>query len=415
MKIVAVNCDSVGEELGLQPGYVLLGFNGKDNADFIDYQYFNAQEHFVMTISVGDEVVDFEIEKECDEDLGLEFDDNFSIKQCHNKCKFCFIDQNPPNLRKSLYIKDDDYRMSMLSGSFVTLTNLKDADITRILTYGLSPLYVSVHSTDNEVRSMLLGNKKVKPIMPILELFYAHGITIHAQIVYCPTINDDYIKTICELAKVVKSTAIVPVGLTKYSKNDLVSVNCEIANKVIDDIERLQKNGVTVYCSDEFYFRANRKLPDYDSYGEFEQVSNGVGIVKQFDHQFDEHLNGIQKLSGDYTIITGTLAGDLMQGIAKKCNALGANVKVVVAKSLFFGGDVSCSGLVTGGDIISACKDLDLTNQDKVIIPKTMLKEFDNIFLDDLTLSQVGDALGKELTVCPVDGGALIDIFKQLC
>ncbi|MCL1944300.1 MAG: DUF512 domain-containing protein [Firmicutes bacterium] len=409
MNILHITPNSVAEELDIKAGDKLIGFDGKDKVDFIDYQYYSSQEEFVMSIQQDGDIVDFEIVKSVEEDLGLEFEDNIAIKQCRNKCAFCFIDQNPPNVRKSLHIKDDDYRMSVVSGNFITLTNLKEEDYTRIISYGLSPLYVSVHSTDTATRQKLLGNLKAKPVLPILEMLHAHGIVIHAQIVYCPTINEDYVKSIKELSPFVKSTAIVPLGLTKYSKNGLVPVTKDMSIKVVQDIEELQKQGYKAYCGDEFYFKAELELPDYESYDDFEQISNGVGIVRQFDREFDEQLAEVDKLKGKYTIITGTLATDLMKGIASKCNAKGATVQVITAKSLFFGGDVSCAGLVTGGDIISACQGIDLSTQDKVIIPKTMLKEFEDIFLDDMLLSQVEQAIGHAITVSAVDGVALLE------
>lgn len=409
MKILGIGQGSIAEELEIATGNILVGFDGKDKVDFIDYQYYNSQEEFVMSVMIDDEIVDFDISKEVDEDLGLEFDDEIPIKQCRNKCAFCFIDQNPPNVRKSLHIKDDDYRMSVVSGNFITLTNLKEEDYTRIITYGLSPLYVSVHSTDVETRKLLLGNLKAKPVLPILEMLHAHGIIIHAQIVYCPDINEDYCKSIEELSHFCKSTAIVPLALTKYSKNNLTPVTKDRARKVIADVQEMQAKGFKAYCGDEFYFRAEMELPDYETYDDFEQISNGVGIVRQFDKEFEEKLATIDKMSGNFTIFTGTMAETLMKGIAKKCNKKGANVQVIAVPSLYYGGDVSCAGLVTAGDIIEATKDKDFTDQDKLIIPKNMLKEFEEIFLDDMTLSELEGILKHKITVSQVDGAALLN------
>ncbi|MCL2256460.1 MAG: radical SAM protein, partial [Firmicutes bacterium] len=249
MKISRVLKNSIACELGIKSGSQVLAFDGHEMVDLFDYDFYNGEEEFVLTIKEGSEVVDYEIEKDFDEDLGLEFEDTFKIRQCKNKCIFCFVDQLPKDgrVRETLKIKDDDYRHSVIYSNFITMTNMTDEDFDRIARLNLSPLYISVHTTDDEVRQMMMGRKYDDSINERLEFLAEEGIEVHAQIVYCPFVNEDLEDSIEDLAETCASLAIVPVGLTKNSNPNLKPVTREIAENVIKLVEKKQKHFLELY------------------------------------------------------------------------------------------------------------------------------------------------------------------------
>ena len=302
--IESIKQGSIADELGLEPGDELLTINGEKPQDLIDYRFMCADDQLEIEVQKkNDEVWSCEIEKEYDEDLGLGFtSDTFGgIRNCANKCLFCFVDQMPANLRDSLYVKDDDYRMSFLHGNFVTLTNLSEKDLTRIITMRLSPLYISVHTTNPELRVKMLGNKQAGKIMEQLTALAENGIEMHTQIVLCPEVNDgnELERSISDLTGLwpqVKSVAVVPVGLTRY-RNDLFMLRkftAAEAGRLINMVDEFQKKFTRkygtplVYLADEFYVMAQKDFPSDDSYGEYPQLENGVGLVRLFYDSFSE-------------------------------------------------------------------------------------------------------------------------------
>ena len=294
LKIKSVSKGTIGEEIGLKSGDVIVNFNKKGDADILDYLFFDASEEFTLTVQSDEGITDIDIEKYPEESLGLVFyDDSAQLKpkKCDNRCMFCFVDQLPKGMRNTLLIKDDDYRLSFVTGNYVTLTNITDYDIERIISRKLSPLYISVHATDDDVRRRLLGSKKAGGILNIIERLSGGGIVMHCQVVLCPQINDGEVlkKTVADLYKfypAVKSLAVVPVGLTAFREGlpQILPLSKHDAQKAIEIC-----GGYTdfAYCSDEMYIKAGIKLPPYEYYGEFEQIENGVGLIKKFEREFN--------------------------------------------------------------------------------------------------------------------------------
>jgi putative radical SAM enzyme (TIGR03279 family) len=427
-KIIDVRRGSIADELGIKENDILISINKEEVEDVIDYKYMISDEYVELRIKkTTGETYDYEIEKNIDEDLGIEFENPLmdKIKTCTNKCIFCFIDQLPSNLRQSLYVKDDDTRLSFLSGNYLTLTNLKDKDFDKIIKYGLSPLKVSVHSTNPEIRLKMLKNKKAGNIMEILEKFNGTNIKIDCQIVLCKDLNDgeELVKTIEDLKGLhpnIRSIAVVPVGLTKY-REGLPKVkgfdkeSAEEVLRVIEKFNRKYKNEIDtnfVFASDEFYILAKRHIPTYKYYEEFIQIENGVGMTRLFEH---EVITGLQeeKISYDknreVVVLTGELAYnnilDLSKKIIKKYNDL--KLKVVKIRNEFFGEKITVSGLITGRDIINQLKG---RYQNKnLIIPDNMLKFNEDVFLDDLRITDIEEELNSKIIVSKVDGRDFIN------
>ncbi|MCL2369855.1 MAG: DUF512 domain-containing protein [Firmicutes bacterium] len=412
MKIVKVNKDGVGHELGIKVGDKLKGFDNNPATDILDYQFFDGETDFVMTIedSSGQET-DYEIEKDIYETLGLEFDAELSPMSCHNNCVFCFVDQLPKGSRDALNVKDDDYRMSFAMGNYITLTNLTQKDFDRIVRLKLSPLYVSVHSTDDAVRQRMLRCKKKLPsIMDSLRYLRDNGIIFHTQIVYCPTFNDDYIRSAKDLSAVAESLAIVPVGITKYCKNPLKPVDKAIARKVIADIvplqdEFLKARGDRFVClADEFYIKAHMNIPPYEHYGNFDQIENGVGLIAKLEQEAKVvACDNSPPKNGNYiTIATSVSAYDTIKRIV---DGLGKHITVIPIINKYFGESVTVAGLITGQDL---AEQLAGKVRGRLLLPRCMLKEGGDIFLDDMSLTELKDKLGADIQVVDVDGESLV-------
>lgn len=426
MKISDISKVGVCSELDININDELIKINGKD-FDCLDYIYQNSKESVTLTIQKqSGDIIDFEIEKEEEEDLGLTFSD-FEIKPkaCLNKCIFCFIDQLPKNLRKSLYFKDDDYRLSFISGCYVTLTNLKKDDIQKIITQNLSPLYLSVHSLDKSIRQKMLNCKKDTDIEVLLNLFSKNNIQMHCQIVVCKNINDGrhLIKTIEGLSKFypnVKTVAVVPVGLTKHrgGLEKIEGHDKESALSVICDIENLQQNYIKilsepfVYLADEFYVLADMKAKDYNFYGEFYQIENGVGLFAKFEQEFSERLNEIEicDLNKSFCVITSIGARNFIQRLSKKIEAkLNCNIDVLPIKNNFFGASVTVAGLICGIDII---EQFNKKHYDKILLPKCITKEFEDVLLDNISIDRLEHELKNRVEVVPIDGEAFVNAFR---
>lgn len=405
--------------MGLKGGDAILSFNKEGSADILDYLYYNAQDKFTLTVLTEEgETVDIDIEKYPEESLGLEFDDgaHISPRKCANKCIFCFVDQLPPDARKTLKIKDDDYRLSFAVGNYITLTNLTNYDIRRIIKMKLSPLYVSVHATDPAVRRYMLGNEKAGDISDKIKTLTEGGIIMHCQIVLCPEVNDNGVleNTLKDLYKFyprLKSVAVVPVGLTAHRENlpRLAPVTREDAIKAIEICSPYEGFAC---CSDEMYLLADIPLPPYESYGEFEQIENGVGLMRKFEHEFYRSFSeDVIPAKRQVAVVCGTSAyGFIKKLTGDFCRKYGlSGAKVFPVKNRYFGECVTVSGLVCGGDIAKQLKGK--TEGWEVIIPRCMLKEFDNVFLDGMDLITLEKELKADITVCEVTG---YDYFDAL-
>ncbi len=420
-EIESVENNSIAAEIGFESGDSIISINGKKPRDLIDYQILISEE--MLDISVLDKnkkIHNISLEKDQDDNLGIKFKDALfdNLKQCNNKCPFCFIDQQPNGKRKSLYIKDDDYRLSFLYGSYLTLTNLNKEDWHRISTQKLSPLFISVHATDPKTREQLLKNKKARQILDQIEWFEHNSIQIHAQIVVCPNINDGKVleKSIYELAKfhkknikTVLSTAIVPVGLTKFRpENDgLISISKEYARKTIKQVERiqtsLQKSLGTRFCwlADEWYLIAGIKLPSYKTYENMPQESNGVGSIRSFLETLEtktkslpEKINKPRKVSW----IVGKLVYEALIPTVEKLNNIEAlTVNLFGLPSVYWGQEQVVTGLLTGEDLIAGLQNKDLG--ESIYIPSIMLKLNSDLFLDDKDITEVSNKLKTNIHV----------------
>jgi len=420
-EIESIEANSIAQEIGFESGDSIISINGKKPRDLIDYQILISEE--ILDISVLDKknvIHNINIEKDQDVNLGINFKDALfdSIKQCNNSCPFCFIDQQPSGKRKSLYIKDDDYRLSFLYGSYLTLTNLNKKDWGRISRQKLSPLFISVHATDPDTREKLLKNKKAREILDQISWFEKNSIQIHAQIVVCPDINDEKIleKSIFELAEFYKkdiqtvlSVAIVPVGLTKFRpENDgLKPINSEYASKTIKQVEdiqaQLQTNIGTRFCwlADEWYLIAGANLPSYKTYENMPQESNGVGSIRSFLKTLSEKTKNLpKKIKKPKTIswIVGKLVYEALIPTVKKLNLIdGLKINLYGLPSIYWGQEQVVTGLLTGEDLIDGLQNKDLG--EAIYIPSVMLKLNSDLFLDDKNVKEVEEKLNTKIHV----------------
>ena len=418
---------SIGEEVGIEVGDKLISINGQHIEDIIEYKYCLAEEYLEVEIEKQDgETWILEIEKGYDEDLGVEFDNPIltHMRSCQNKCIFCFIDQLPKGMRESLYFKDDDSRLSFLHGNYITLTNMREEDINKIIQYRISPINVSVHTTNGELRKKMLNNRFADNILDILQRLVNNDIKVNCQIVLCPEVNDgeELDNTLRDLAKLgtgVESVAVVPVGITRYREGlaNIKPFNQETSSKAIEQIRRWQRHFMKskkthfVYISDEFYILSGLPFPTVEEYEGFPQLENGVGMVAKLEKEFMQYLTKLPaglRFTKKATIVTGTLAHSFIEGLAKSLEQKveGLTVNVVGVENQFFGGYVSVAGLLTGQDIVRTLKGTDMG--EVVLIPESMLKSGEEVFLDDYTLNGLQEELGVRVIVSPVDGKKLI-------
>lgn len=420
--IIKVEKGSIGEELGIEKGDILLDINGNIINDVFDYRYFIQDEFLEVAIKKtnGEEWV-FEIEKDEYEDLGITFESGLmdKAKSCSNKCIFCFIDQLPKGMRETLYFKDDDSRLSFLQGNYVTLTNMKDEDINRIIYYHLSPINISVHTTNMELREQMLKNPKAVNVMSHIKKFYDSNIEMNFQVVLCRNINDKFQleKTINDLSKFIpkaSSLSIVPLGVTKYRENlyNFELFDKESSLEVINQVEYWQKKLKNkygkrfVFASDEFYLKAEKELPKLKEYEDFPQLENGVGMLTLMKSEFENYFS---KLSGDsikrnLTLATGKAAYSF---ISELCNEISrkftnTNIKVFLIENDFFGENITVSGLLTGKDIINQLKDKKLSKY--LFIPGNSLRTDDTVFLDDIDIKDIERELEVKVIVSDSNG-----------
>lgn len=420
---------SIAEEMEIEPGDYLVSINDEEIKDILDYKFQIFDEYITLVIEKKNgEEWDLEIEKEANEDLGIIFPEQLIEKprSCANKCIFCFMDQLPDKVRNTLVFKDDDFRLSFITGNYVTLTNSGYKDLDRIIRYHLSPINISVHATDPEVRSMMLNNKTAYKVIEYIKYLTEHDIKINAQIVLCPNINDGKVldKTIKELSEYapnLQCIAIVPVGLTKYREGlyPLTVFDKEGASRTIDQINGWQakfreKYGFNlVYLADEFYVKAEREIPEFKDYDDFPQLGDGIGMLAYFKKNFDSYLKRFKpkKVNKVVSIASGKIVYNFMRArmdeLEKKFEGLKINLYPI--ENTFFGPEITVTGLITGGDLITQLKDKELGEY--LILCGDMLKDDADIFLDDVTLDEVKEKLNIEIKVNN-DGG--IGIIKDI-
>lgn len=414
LEIKEVLNSGVAFEEGFEAGDKILSFDGHEAVDILDYLYYESQNEFTIEVlAKGGERVTVEIEKEDDESLGLTFvNDGLEIRTCRNDCIFCFVRQMPCGMRGSLYVKDDDYRQSFLHGNFVTLTNLSDFDVERIIRLKLSPLYISVQALRGEVRNAMLRNRFAYKIKEYLDIFEKNGIKFNTQVVLVEGVNDkaelDYTLNGLYEYKNLMSAAVVPCGITKYRDGlyHIDDITKEYAASVIEQVDQINlKHGANKVClADEFYFKAGKKLPPLETYGELLQIENGVGMSAKFlsDVRYkiaEATENGTQLLpSGEYLTICGTSVYSFMKEVVSEVEKSCANVKITLLPivNVFFGETVNCTGLLTGGDILNAVKESGI-NFETLLIPSPCLMQDEDKFLDDLTLNDLASALNKKV------------------
>ncbi len=424
-KITAIDKGSIGEELGLEVGDELIGFNGEKIVDILDYVYYDSQDFFTLNIKAKQgETVDIEIEKDESETLGLTLDESVELEpmRCKNKCAFCFVDQLPKGMRETLYVKDDDYRLSFVSGNYVTLSNIGQKELDRIVKLHLSPLYISVHAYDKDVKTKLVANPESAKVFEKMTYLAQRGILMHTQIVLCKDFNDGDIlrQTLDELYKLspmVQTVAIIPVGLTCHRQGlyPVKTFDKDSSGQVIDMVEKFnaEAGGNFCWCSDEFYIKAERQLPSYVEYGDFCQIENGVGLCAEFVNSFDEALsqvNGSDKLL-EIAVITGqSFKGILAQCVSRlKDKYPNVTVRICDIYNDFFGRTITVSGLITPTDIIKQVKDM----PKYTIIPSTMLREFTDTFLDGYTVPMLEEALQTNIKVSQ-GGESFVKLIDEL-
>jgi putative radical SAM enzyme (TIGR03279 family) len=397
--------DPVLIEAGIRPGSKLLEVNGRPVCDTLDYDFFTAPEDLILLFETeSGERMELEIEAEDLPELGLDFESD-KVRTCRNNCIFCFIHQLPKGLRKSLYVKDEDYRLSFRHGNYITLTNLTAGDLRRITEQRLSPLYISVHSTDETVRRKLLGREDIPPVMPIIHDLVDGGIELHAQVVLCPGINDGdvLLNTIDDLANFhprLSSVAVVPVGLSRFRRNlpEIQPVTREIASTVLDTLVRHgERIGIEiftrfVYPADEFFILAGRDIPHAFFYEDFPQVENGVGMVRQLlnsDRAYFTRFSSPLHL----TIATGYLIGEILGDVLseKWAKVESLSFEVIKVPNNLLGESITVSGLLCGSDIVRALESSSRIG-DCVVVPPNCLND-DGLFLDDMTLTDVSTAI----------------------
>ena len=424
-KISRVLPDSIAAEIGFEPGDAIVSINQTQPRDLIDYRFLCSDEYLELEVldAAGD-LHQIEIEKDYDDDLGLEFDTALfdGLIQCNNHCPFCFIDQQPPGKRESLYYKDDDYRLSFLYGSYLTLTNLTDKEWTRIEQMRLSPLFVSIHATEPDIRIRLLKNNRAGLILSQLNWFQERRLQIHAQVVVCPGINDGahLTRTLLDLASFhqgdipsVVSAAVVPVGLTRFrpAADELIPVSQAKAIEVIEQVQQLQEKfkqqfGSTfAWLADEWFLIARKDVPPESHYEDYPQIGNGVGSIRLFLKQFQATAKEMLPSEIDqprrFTWVVGNAVEQAFQPLVAQLNRVtGLEINLVALNSKYWGQEITVTGLLTGQDLLAGLPGKDLG--DGILLPSLMLKHDDTKFLDDLTMADVSQQLS--ISIFPVSG-----------
>jgi len=429
--VLSVLPGSIAEEAGIEPGDVIVSVNGEKVRDIFDYRFLTADSELLLELRKKDgETWEIEIEKDEYEDLGIEFNDYLmdDVKKCGNKCIFCFIDQLPAGMRESLYFKDDDLRLSFLMGNYVTLTNVKSKEIKRVIKYKMSPINISVHTTDPELRKFMMGSRFAGDILDKIGELAGGGITVNSQVVVCRGVNDggrldDTISDLAAFYPGLKSISVVPAGITKHRDGlyRLEEFDALASEEIIFQVERWQKRFLEaygsriVYPADEFYLMAGYELPEYEEYEDFPQLENGVGMIALFKREFREHLDSFglvlpeMREPRNISVATGVSAGKYIAEMAETLEKKYAKLKVNVyeIKNDFFGENVTVAGLLTGRDIIRQLSGKALG--DELLISRCMLKAGETLLLDGYSVEMLEGALGVKVTPVANTGGDFAD------
>ncbi len=434
LKIESIQTNSIADELGIRVGDRLLSLNGTVIKDLLDYKFLVGEEKLLLEVEKPNgEVWEVDIEKGLDEDLGIE-PAEMKIRQCPNKCFFCFVDQMPEGQRKALYIRDEDYRFSFLFGNYITLTNLSRRDKARIFEQKMSPLYISVHTTDPALRRELLDNPKARPILDEISEMLEHNIVLHTQIVLCPDLNDgDYLtKSIEELSRCypgVETLAIVPVGLTGHREGlpPVKTVDAPCARHLITLVdawqERFKKSfgDPFVFAADEWYVIGDVPFPSLEAYGALQQLENGVGLVPLFLNtfsttDFSTPLKATEPVR--FTLITGSSFSTYLKECVNQLQCENITIDILTIENDFFGDSITVAGLITGGDIIRAMKARglqSLTSMPEILlIPDVTLAETKKDFLDGTTPKDIEEALEMPIYIVPSDAKSFIETLSIL-
>ncbi len=423
---------SIAAELEIEPGDVLLSINGEAVEDVFDYHYLSSDEYLEVLIrkSYGEEW-ELEIEKEYEDDLGITFENPLldEYRSCRNHCIFCFIDQMPPGMRETLYFKDDDSRLSFLQGNYVTLTNMSDHDIDRIIRYHLEPINISFQTMDPQLRCRMLHNRFAGDVFGKIQRLHEAGIAMNGQIVLCKGINDgeslEYsLAAFEQYLPSLQSVSVVPVGLTKFREGlyPLEPFLPEDARRVLDQIERWQEYYMDrygthlVHAGDEWYFLADRAFPPAENYDGYQQLENGVGMIRLLHDEVDEALSGLE---GDgrrdrFSLATGLLAAPHLRQIADQIGEKypGLVCRVFPVRNDFFGEHITVSGLLTGKDLIAQLRGKDLGS--RLLLPCNMLRSGEEVFLDDITVTQLQKELNIPVRIVSADGAGLVKAFLEM-
>jgi putative radical SAM enzyme (TIGR03279 family) len=435
--IKSIDPGSVAEELEIEPGDILLTINGEKVVDIIDYMFLVNDEYLEIEIQKSDgEIWELEIDKTLDENLGINFENPIidHAKSCTNKCVFCFIDQLPKGMRPSLYFKDDDSRLSFLQGNFVTLTNLKDQDIDRIIRYRISPINVSVHTTDTELRKKMLNNRFAGNIMERLKQLIDGGITVNAQIVLCPGYNDGEAlsRTLTDLMAFhpnLNSVAIVPIGLTKHRDGliEMVPFNAATSLETIERVSQFQSRAFEAlgtrfaFLADEFYILAGVEFPADEAYEAYIQLEDGIGMIRKLVTEIEVAIKAkvtkkIKSQPRRSLIVTGVAAAPYLMQMGKKIESALPQVRMDVLKveNRFFGPRITVSGLLTGKDIISAVQQYEALDEiHQILLPDAMFRSGEEVLLDDMTREMLENMLGKPVYKVACEGDALLTVLMN--
>ncbi len=427
VKIHAVSQGSPADRVGIRAGERIISINGEQVTDEIDYQALSSSRKLEVSVSEGNDVRNFVILKDEWEPLGLCLDETEAMKprHCRNRCMFCFVDQLPQGMRDTLYVKDDDWRLSLMMGNYVTLTNVSDAEFGRILARKASPLYISVHATDPQTRCMMLRNRNAGSLMDRLIRLKENGLEFHCQVVLCPGVNDKAVleKTVNDLASLwpaSRSLAIVPVGLTKHREglSPLKGFDSESARELLDTVHDWQQRFLRelgtrfVFPSDEFYCICGEPVPDQEAYEDYPQIENGVGMLRLLEQECEEaweylFSDGLPERGTKQTIVipTGVSAQPYIESLANRYRPEETTVHVIPVINRFFGESITVTGLIVGRDLIDSLKGIPC---DIILLCDTMLRDQSDRFLDDTTIGEVRAALGRPVRVVRNNGESLI-------
>ena len=433
-RIESIDKGSLAEEIGLQAGDVILLLNNEQFLDLIDYEALLSCTELTVTYRRGEEEYAVTVNKEEWEPLGVNYTESLlQTRVCRNHCVFCFVDQNPKGLRDTLYVKDDDWRMSLMMGNYVTLTNVSDQELVRIIRRKVSPLYISVHATNPDVRVRMMRNPQANRIMDQLHRLADGGVQFHCQLVVCPVFNDgkvleESIRTLASLFPASRSVALVPVGLTGHRKGlePLTPFDREMASSVLDMVENYQERYLAslgtrfVFASDEFYSIAGRPIPSYEAYEDFAQIENGVGLLRQFFQEYEdaaqyaeEDLPPIKKLpvNKEVLLACGVSAAPYLEELLHAHPVTGVHTRVFPIENHFFGPSVTVTGLLTGSDFLRELKDIHV---DQILITSNTLRAERDLFLDGMSIDELKSSLLSPLFVIDADGESLFDALRSI-